>query len=111
MMNNNPSTQNQDGKEFKNRFDIKTLILVMTLILLATVIVLWNPDIDTRYHEDRVATLTAQVLPQPRPGIIRTPYPPDMVNYPEQTNLIILGSVVILLVIVGGTLSVMQRKE
>jgi hypothetical protein len=110
-MKNNSSSQNQNNHEFKNRFDIKTLILVMILILLGTMIILWNPDIDTRYHEDRVATLTAQMETLQRPGLKRTPYPVNIIDYPEQTNGIVLGSVVILLIITGGTLAVIQRKE
>jgi hypothetical protein len=110
-MKNASSSSNQTNTEFKNRFDIKTLILVMTIILLGTVIVLWNPDIDTRYHEDRVSTLTAQMATHQKPGLNRTPFPIEILDYPEQTNGIVLGSVVILLIIIGGTLSVMQRKD
>jgi hypothetical protein len=106
-----PSSQNQTNNELRNRFDLKTLILVMTVILLATVIILWNPDIDTKYHEDRASTLTAQVVTLQRPGFKSTPYPVEILDYPQQTNGIILGSVVILLIIIGGSLSVIQRKD
>ena len=96
---------------FKNRFDVKALILVMLVILLATLIILWNPDIDTKYHEGSLATLTAQVEMRQKPGTRPPTYPADILNFPEQTNMIILGSVVIMLVVVGGTLGVIQRKN
>ena len=110
-MNNNPPSPNQIKNEFKNHVDLKSLILVMMVILLATVIILWNPDIDTKYHEDRVNTLTAQVINHPKPGLNSTPYPADLLDYPVQTNGIVLGSVVIVLSIVGGTLGVIQHKK
>jgi hypothetical protein len=110
-MNNGQLSPNQTNNEFKNRFDIKTLILFMTIILLATVIILWNPDIDTKYHEDKIATLTAQVEISKKPGGLVTPYPVDLLNYPEQTNGIVMGAVVILLIVVGGTLGVIQHKK
>jgi len=96
---------------YKNRFDGKTLILVMLVILLGTLIILWNPDIDTKNHEDRVATLTAQVEQSQKPGARPPSYPSDVLNYPQETNIIILGSVVIMLVVVGGTLGVIQHKS
>jgi hypothetical protein len=110
-MSNNLPSSNQSSSEFKNRFDVKTLILVMMMILLATVIILWNPEIDTKIHDDRAATLTAQVTPNQTPNAKLTPYPVDILDYPEQTNGVVLGAVVIVLIVLGGTLGVIQRRK
>jgi hypothetical protein len=110
-MSNNLPSSNQSSSEFKNRFDVKTLILVMMMILLATVIILWNPEIDTKIHDDRAATLTAQVTPNQTLNAKLTPYPVDILDYPEQTNGVVLGAVVIVLIVLGGTLGVIQRRK
>lgn len=113
-----------EESEYKNRFDVKTLIAVMVLILITTVIVLWNPK-----FQQTVPARTVQAqepLPSqqigPRSGPDNNPArdmagkatPVDDVTleeYSTQTNWIVLGAVVIVLIITGGSLSVIQRKE
>jgi len=109
-MKNEEKPSSQTDNEFKNRFEVKTLIGIMLLVLLAVAIILWNPKFDNENHLERRITLTAQVLTQERPGSLSTPIPPEYVDYPSQTNGIILGSVVIVLIIIGGTFSVIQHQ-
>lgn len=82
----------------------------MLLILLVTIIILWNP-IDNNNQQFISATTTTQALTQEKPGSKYTPIPPEMIEYREQTNGIVLGSVIMVLIVVGGTLSVIQRKN
>ena len=41
---------------------------------------------------------------------VRTPVPPEMLANSEQTNGLIIGGVILVLIVVGGTLGVIRRK-
>lgn len=110
-MKNNESQTTSTG-EFKNRFSIRSIVTTVFMILLITIVVLWNP-IDYRSkrppqptpNSSLVSTVVnAQNLPTATPTT-------DITEYREQTNGIVLGSVIMVLIVVGGTLSVIQRKS
>ena len=106
--------------EYKNRFDFKTLITVLVLILVTTVFVLWSPRFQTTFPERlHHRQLVQQPSDQNQPGSEQekklvgsemTEDPATLQEYATQTNGIVLCAVVIVLVIIGGTFSVIQRK-
>jgi hypothetical protein len=99
--------------EYKNRFDVKTLIMIMMIILLVTIIILWNPTGNAGQQTTETA-LTTQSLPNDRHNHQQQPVPllpPEISEYQNQTNGIVLGSVIIVLIIIGGTLGVIQRRK
>ena len=110
-MKNDEQSSSQTNNEFQNRFDVKTVSIVVVLFLIAVAFILWNPVIDNGYHQERAVTLTAQLLTEIRPVSQSTPIPAQYLDYPSQTNGIILGSVFIVLIIFGGTLSVIQHRK
>ena len=112
-MNISPSPNNFSTEEFKNQFNIRTILLIMVMILLLTIIFLWNPltihkdayPIDT--HMVQITSIPAGKQAKKAISISTE----EWNDYQEQTNRIVLGSVVMVLIIIGGSLSVIQKKE
>jgi hypothetical protein len=87
-------------------------ILIMALIgLLFLVMLVWSePFSDLYLHPHLTATqpaITATPLPPGEP----TPLPEKYIQTNEQTNTIIFGATLLVLIITGGTLSFILRKQ
>ncbi|MCE1253835.1 MAG: hypothetical protein LWX83_09830 [Anaerolineae bacterium] len=96
--------------EYKNRFNVRSVITTLLMILLITIVVLWNP-IEFRAQRPASQAPNPQSLTNANSQTIATTLPTDITEYREQTNGIVLGSVIMVIIVIGGTLSVIQRKS
>lgn len=86
------------------RFDLIWISLLIVLLLL--IVFAW-PAPAAGAALAQAATPTPVPLASPTP----TSIPKEFLETPEQTNGIVFGSVVLVLVIVGGTLAILRRKN
>ena len=86
----------------KGKNDLRWIVL---LVLLFLIIVLAWPDPASGASLFQSATLTPNVTLTP------TIIPQEFLSTPDQTSGIICGSVIIVLIIVGGTVGVLRRKN
>jgi hypothetical protein len=84
----------------RRSFDLVGIILLIVLLLL--IVFAW-PDPASGAFMAQVAT------PQPTPT--PTLIPIEYLESTDQTNGIILGSVLLVLIIVGGTLGILRKKN
>ncbi len=86
-----------------------SLLIVFSLIGFLLISAAASPESSTPYSIIET-TLTATEL---APEITETPTatPEIFEENPEQTNGIVLGGVLLVLIIVGGTLSIIRRKD
>lgn len=87
------------------RYDLLWIFILIILLLL--IIFAWPAPASGAFPAlpAQAATPTAQPSPTP------TAIPSEYLETAEQTNGIVFGSVVLILVIVGGTLWVLRRKN
>jgi hypothetical protein len=86
------------------KLDLRWIILLIVILLI--IILVW-PDPASGAYIDQVETGTATV----RALATSTLIPPEYLETTDQTNGIICGSVVLVLIIVGGTLGVLRFKR
>jgi hypothetical protein len=90
------------------KLDFRWIILLIVILLL--IILAWPDPASGAYHVtagDQVETATATVRPLPT----FTPIPLEYLENTDQTSGIICGSVILVMIIVGGTLGVLRRKN
>ena len=86
--------------ETKN--DLRWIVLLVIIFLI--IILAWpNPASGAGLYQDKTITPVFTLTP--------TPIPAEFLSSPDQTSGIICGSVVIVLIIVGGTVGVLRRKN
>jgi hypothetical protein len=81
---------------------LDTLWILLLIILLMTIILGWPNPASGAFHPQ-----AATPLPLPT----STPIPAEYLETADQTNGIVCGSVVLVMIIVGGTLGVLRRKN
>ena len=82
--------------------DLRWIVLLVILFLI--IILAWpNPASGAAPHQN--ATITPEITLTP------TPIPVEFLSTPDQTSGIICGSAFIVLIIVGGTVGVLRRKN
>ncbi len=87
-----------------DKLDLRWIILLILVLLI--IILAWPNPASGAYLAQ---TVTATVTASPSPTI--TPIPVEYLESPDQTNGIICGSVVLILIIVGGTLGILRTKN
>ncbi len=108
----NKESQTPSTGEFKNRFSVRSIITTVFMVLLITIVILWNPITYRSNRPPQPPPNNNQALTIVNTHSLLTPTPTtDITEYREQTNGIVLGSVIMVLIVVGGTLSVIQRKS
>lgn len=83
-----------------HRFDLLGIILLITLLLV--IVFAWPAPAAGAY-------LAQAATPQPSPT--PTLIPKEYLESADQTNGIICGSVVLVLIIIGGTLGILRSKN
>jgi hypothetical protein len=86
------------------KLDLRWIILLIVILLI--IILVW-PDPASGAYLGQKETSTATLKPVPTSTLI----PPEYLETTDQTNGIICGSVVLVLIIVGGTLGVLRLKN
>jgi hypothetical protein len=82
--------------------DLRWILLLVIIFIL--IILAWpNPASGANLHQD--ATFSPDVTLTP------TQIPAEFLSTPDQTSGIICGSVVLVLIVVGGTVTVLRRKN
>ncbi len=84
-------------------------LIFMAVILAFTIIVVWSEAISKTFAAARLAKIGATATPAILPGT-PTPVPPEWATSAEQTNGILMGAVIIMLVILVGTLAMVLRE-
>ncbi len=93
--------------KFSNRIpnvknDLRWIVLLIILFLL--IILAWpNPASGAAFHQAATSGPAATLTP--------TRIPAEYLSTPDQTSGIICGSAVLVLIIVGGTVGVLRRKN
>lgn len=86
-----------------HKYDL--LLIFLLIAILALIIFAW-PEPASGAYSQKLAVAVEVV----KPTLTPTPIPLEYLESPEQTSGIICGSVVLVLIIVGGTLGVLRRK-
>jgi hypothetical protein len=85
--------------------------LVFTSVILAfIIIILWSEDISHFFESIRLSDVQTSTTPTILPGT-PTPLPPEWLASAQQTNGIIVGAVIIVLLIIAGTLAIIVRDR
>lgn len=82
---------------------IKTGILILLALLILGFTfaqTVWSPS----------PTIQGATPPPPILPTVNTPFPKEILENYEQTNGVVFGGVILVLIIIGGTLSVISRK-
>lgn len=93
------------------RLDLRSA-LILAVVILFTVLLLggnWPPAAFVS-AQATLATPAAETPPPVEDELLATPIPEEYLSNNTQTNGIVLGSVVLVLIVIGGTLSIMLRK-
>lgn len=93
------------------RLDLRSA-LILAVVILFTVLLLGGnwPLANSVSAQATLATPTAGAQPDVEDESLATPIPEEYLSNNTQTNGIVLGSVVLVLIVIGGTLSVMLRR-
>jgi hypothetical protein len=87
---------------FARRHDLLWILLLIAILLI--IIFAWpDPASGASIHQAATATLL--------PTVTATAIPAEFLESPDQTSGIICGSVVLVLIVVGGTLGILSRKK
>jgi hypothetical protein len=85
--------------------------LVFTSVILAfIIIIIWSEDISHFFEAIRLSDVQATATPSILPGT-PTPLSPEWLASAQQTNGIIVGAVIIVLLIIAGTVGIILRDN
>ena len=98
-----PATRWQQRGTALLRPNRQSMLLVLLVLLLVTTLA-WNHSLP--------GSITALSTPTPTPYIFAgTPIPAQLVDTGQETNGIVLGGIIMVLIVVGGTFAVIRQKE
>jgi hypothetical protein len=87
------------------RFDLLGIILLIALLL--AIVFAWPAPAAGAYLAQAATPTLVETQPSPTPTLI----PKEYLESTDQTNGIICGSVVLVLIIIGGTLGILRSKN
>lgn len=86
------------------------LVIVVVVLLLFIAIVIWNEALGSLFIKTPAASLAGTKTPALRPGT-PTPLSGEWLETSRQTNGIIFGSIIMVLIIVISVVTLMVRKD
>lgn len=110
-MKTNPSFYSRLRRKLAGVEPLWTLLLAVTILFLVLMVASSQPP--QQFSGDAVAQADLTATPQPAQTTVfsNTPIPQEYLTNATQTNGIVLGSVILILIVVIGTLGVMLREN
>lgn len=88
--------------------NFQSLILILVLVIFLSIF-LWSDPIANLILPPTATSARMLLTPTILPGT-PTPLPPEYIQT-DQTNSVVLGGIVLVLIVIGGTLSIIMRKR
>jgi hypothetical protein len=85
-------------------------LLFTSVILAFIIIIIWSEDISHFFEAIRLSDVQTTLTPTILPGT-PTPLPPEWLASAQQTNGIIVGAVIIVMLIIAGTMAIILRDR
>ena len=110
-MKTNPSFYSRLRRKLAGVEPLWTLLLAVTILFLVLMVASSRPPQQFAGNAIAQASLTATPQPAQTTVFSNTPIPQEFLANATQTNGIVLGSVILILIVVIGTLGVMLREN
>ena len=103
------SLRNNLGKKLPSWVNLQNLVFT-SVILAFIIIIIWSEDISHFFEAIRLSDVQITVTPTILPGT-PTPLPAEWLASAQQTNGIIFGAVIIVILIIAGTVGIILRDN
>jgi hypothetical protein len=103
------SLRNKLRKKLPSWVNLQNLVFT-SVILAFIIIIIWSEDISHFFEVIRLSDVQTSATPSILPGT-PTPLPAEWLASAQQTNGIIVGAVIIVLLIIAGTVGIILRDN
>jgi len=99
-----------DVRKLISRWINRQNLIFLIVIAAFVVIILWSEDISHYFENIRIQDMQPPLTPTVLPGT-PTPLPAEWLTSPEQTNGVVFGALVILILIIASTVIILIRDR
>lgn len=109
MKKNLQTIQNKLRKKLPHWINLQNLVFT-SVIITFIIIIIWSEDISHFFEAIRLSDVQTNPTSSTLPGT-PTPFPDEWLASAQQTNGIIFGAVIIVLLIIAGTMGIIIRDN